>query len=104
VTGEPSHGELDLAERIQFTRASLPAEHRDAFETALRKATEQALRSGDYQPLTEVVEQWYGAALLERHGGESWQRQKRLIEQRRWDALAPGPGRPINEVIQELLR
>jgi hypothetical protein len=41
--------------------------------------------------------------LLEAHGGESWQDQKRLVEEGRWDELFPGPGRDVDEVVEELL-
>jgi hypothetical protein len=50
-----------------------------------------------------VVEQWYRAAFIEHHGGEDWQRTRQLIEQGRWDELAPSPARNADEVIQELL-
>jgi hypothetical protein len=50
------------------------------------------------------VERWWRAARLEDRGGESWQRQKRLVEEGRWEELFPGPGRDIDEVVEELLR
>jgi hypothetical protein len=50
------------------------------------------------------VERWWRAARLEDGGGEPWQRQKRLVEEGRWDELFPGPGRDVNEVVEELLR
>ena len=40
---------------------------------------------------------WWRAARLEDHGGSSWQRQKRLAEEGRWDELFPGPGRDVDE-------
>jgi hypothetical protein len=43
--------------------------------------------SGDVTALSEVVEQWWWAARLEHRGGEGWQRQRRLIEQGRWNEL-----------------
>ena len=65
---------------------------------------EQALTAGDYGPLGGVMERWWRAARLEDRGGESWQRQKRLVEEGRWDELFPGPGRGVDEVVEELLR
>jgi hypothetical protein len=44
------------------------------------------------------------AARLEDHGGSSWQRQKRLAEESRWEELFSGPGRDVDEVVGELLR
>ena len=104
MTAEPTGHEPTLAERVDYTRAHLPADWRQGYETALREATERALDSGDYGPLDDVVEQWWRAARLEHHGGEGWQRQRRLIEQGRWDELFPGPGRDVDEVVEELLR
>ena len=104
MTAEPTGHEPTLAERVDYTRAHLPADWREAFGAALREATEQALDSGDYGPLVDVVEQWWRAARLEHHGGPSWQRQRRLIEQGRWDELFPGSGRDVDEVVEELLR
>jgi hypothetical protein len=51
-----------------------------------------------------VVERWWLAARLEDHGGESWQRQKRLVTEGRRDELLPGSGRDVDEVVEELLR
>jgi hypothetical protein len=104
TTAEPTGHEPTIGERVAYTREHLPTDQRDRYEDALREATEQALRSGDYGPLGDVIEQWWRAARLEHHGGEGWQRQKRLIEEGRWDALFPGPGRDVDEVIEELLR
>jgi hypothetical protein len=104
VTAEPTGREPTIAERVTYTRAHLPADWREGYEQALREATEQALDSGDYGPLDDVVEQWWRAARLEHHGGSSWQRQRRLIEQGRWEELFPGPGRDVDEVVEELLR
>jgi hypothetical protein len=104
VTAKPSGREPTLGERIDYTREHLPAEWHDPYEQALRKATEQALATGDYGPLGDVIEQWWRAAHLEDHGGETCQRQRRLIEQGRWDELFPGPGRDVDEVVEELLR
>jgi hypothetical protein len=104
VTAEPSGRELTLADRIAYTRAHLPDEWREGYEAALREATEKALDSGDYGPLVDVVEQWWRAARLEHHGGEGWQRQKRMIQEGRWEELLPGPGRDVDEVVEELLR
>ena len=70
---------------------------------ALHEATERALASRDDGPLGDVVEQWYRAAFIEHHGGEDWQRTRQLIEQGRWDELAPSPARNADKVIQELL-
>ena len=50
-----------------------------------------------------MVERWYRAARLEAHGGESWQDQKRLVEEGRLDELFPGPGRDVDEVVEEFL-
>jgi hypothetical protein len=104
VTAEPSGREPTLAEQVAYSRAHLPAEWREEYEAALREATERALEDGDYGPLVDVVEQWWRAARLEHHGGSSWQRQRRLIEQGRWNELFPGPGRDVDEVVEELLR
>jgi hypothetical protein len=104
TTAEPSGREPTLAEQVAYTRAHLPADWRHAYETALREATKGALAGGDYGPLVDVVEQWWRAARLEHHGGEAWQRQRRLIEQGRWEELFPGPGRDVDEVVEELLR
>jgi len=104
MTAEAHDREPTLAERVDYTRQHVPPEQREAYETALREATRQALDSGDYGSLDEVVEQWYRAAFLEHHGGESWQRTQRLIKEGRWDELAPGPDRSFDEVIEELLR
>jgi hypothetical protein len=90
VTAEPSSQQPTLAERVDDTRAQLPTDQRDAYEQALREATERALDTGDYGPLVDVVERWWWAARLEHHGGEGWQRQRRLIEGGRWEELAAG--------------
>jgi hypothetical protein len=104
TTAEPTGHEPTIGERVAYTREHLPAEERDLYEDALREATEQALGSGDYGPLGDIIEQWWRAARIEDRGGESWQRQKRLIKEGRWDELFPGPGRDVDEVIEELLR
>jgi hypothetical protein len=104
VTADPTGQELSIGERVDYTRAHLPAEQREPYEQALREATERALATGDYGPLGEVVERWWRAARLEDHGGSSWQRQKHLAEKGRWDELFPGPGRDVDEVVEELLR
>jgi hypothetical protein len=93
-----------IPERIAYTREHVPAEHRAAYEAALREATKQALDSGDYRPLDTVIEQWWRAARLEEHGGERWQRTKRLVQEGHWDELFPGPARDADELIAELLR
>ena len=103
VTADPTGHELNIGERIEYTREQLPSEQRELYEHALRQATERALTSGDYGPLGDVVEQWYRAAFIEHHGGEDWQRTRSLIEEGHWDDLAPGPARDADEVIQELL-
>lgn len=103
MTAEPTGHELTIGERVEYTREHLPGEQREVYEQALREATERALASGDYGPLGGVVEQWYRAAFIEHHGDAEWQRTRRLIEQGRWDELAPGPARDADEVIQELL-
>lgn len=104
MTAEPTGRESTISKRVDYTRTHLPADWRGAYEAALREATERALATGDYGPLDDVVEQWWPAARLEHHGGESWQRQRRLIEQGRWEELFPGPGRDVDEVVEELLR
>jgi Family of unknown function (DUF6247) len=104
VTAEPTGQVPTIAELVDYTRAHLPADQRDAYEQALRDAGRQVTDAGDVTALSEVVEQWWRAARLEHHGGESWQRQKRLIEQGRWDELFPGGGRDVDEVVKELLR
>jgi hypothetical protein len=103
VTAEPNGQELTIGERVEYSREHLPSEQRELYEQALHEATERALASGDYGPLGDVVERWYRAAFIEHHGGEDWQRSRRLIEQGRWDDLAPGPARNVDEVVQELL-
>jgi hypothetical protein len=103
VTAEPTGHELTIGERVEYAREHLPSEQRELYEQALREATEQALASGDYSLLGDVVEQWYRAAFIEHHGGEDWQRTRRLVDQGRWDELAPSPARDVDEVIQELL-
>jgi Family of unknown function (DUF6247) len=104
VTAEPTGRESTISKWVDYTRAHLPAEWQGAYEEVLREATERALDSGDYGPLDDVVEQWWRAARLEHHGGPSWQPQRRLIEQGRWDELFPGPGCDVDEVVEELLR
>jgi Family of unknown function (DUF6247) len=104
VTAEPTGQELNIGERVDYTRAHLPATQRERYEQELREATERALATGDYSPLGNVVERWWRAARLEDYGGSSWQRQKRLAEKGRWDELFPGPGRDVDEVVEELLR
>jgi hypothetical protein len=96
VTADPTGQELNIGERVDYTRAHLPAAQRERYE--------QELATGDYGLLGNVVERWWRAARLEDRGGESWQRQKRLVEEGRWEELFPGPGRDIDEVVEELLR
>jgi Family of unknown function (DUF6247) len=103
VTAEPTGRQPTIGERVDYTRAHLPADERETYERELREATARALDSGDYGPLGDVVESWWRAAHLEHHGGPTWQRQKRLIQQGRWDELFPDPTRDVDEVIQELL-
>jgi hypothetical protein len=76
------------------------ATQRERYEQELREATEQALATSDYGPLGNVVERWWRAARLEDRGGESWQRQQRLVEEGRWDELFPGPGRDVEELLR----
>jgi hypothetical protein len=85
VTAEPTSHEPTIAERVDYTRAHLPADRRDAYVTAL----------------SEVVEQWWWAARLEDHGGESWQRQQRLLQEGRWDELFPGPPVDVDAMLRE---
>jgi hypothetical protein len=104
VTAGPTGHEPNIGEQVDYTRAHLPAEQREPYEQALRAVTKGAPDTGDYGPLGEVVERWWRVARLEDHGGESWQRQQRLIEEGRWEELLPGPGRDVDEVVEELLR
>ena len=101
MTAEPTGHEPTLAERVDYTRAHLPADQRDAYETALRGAARPAAEDGNVTALSEVVEQWYWAARLEHHGGEGWQRQKRLIAEGRWDELFPGPPVDVDAMLRE---
>jgi hypothetical protein len=102
VTAVPTgHEPTDLGERVTYTRAHMPAEQHEPYERVLREATELALRTGDYGPLGDVIEQWWWAARLEDHGGESWQRQKRLIQEGRWDELFPGPPVDVDAMLRE---
>ena len=101
MTAEPTGHEPTIAERVEYTRAHLPADRRDAYETALRGAARQVADSGDVTALSEVVEQWWWAARLEHQGGEDWQRQKRLIEEGRWDELFPGPPVDVDAMLRE---
>ena len=104
MTADPAGQELNIGERVDYTRAHLPATQRERYEQELREATERALATGDYRPLGDVAERWWRAARLEDRGGSSWQGQKRLAEEGRWDELFPGPGRDVDEVVEELLR
>ena len=90
MTAEPTDHEPTIAERVDYTRAHLPADQLDAYDQALRAAGRQVADSGDVTALSEVVEQWWWAARLEHHGGEGWRQQRRLIEQGRWDELLAG--------------
>ena len=89
MTADPAGQELNIGERVDYTRAHLPATQRERYEQELREATERALATGDYGPLGDVVERWWRAARLEDRGGSSWQQQKRLAEEGRWDELFP---------------
>ena len=104
MTADPAGQEPNIGERVDYTRAHLPAEQRERYEQALRAATKRALDTGDYGPLGEVVERWWRVARLEDRGASSWEGQKRLAEEGRWDELFPGPGRDVDEVVEELLR
>jgi hypothetical protein len=101
VTAEPTGHEPTIAERVEYTRAHLPADQRDAYETALRAAARQTADSGDVTAFSEVVEQWWWAARPEHRGGEGWQRQKRLIAEGRWDELFPGPPVDVDAMLRE---
>jgi hypothetical protein len=101
VTAEPSGHEQTIAERVDYTRAHLPADQLDAYERTLRDAGRQVADAGDVTALSEVVEQWWWAAHLEHNGGEGWQRQKRLIEEGRWDELFPGPPVDVDAMLRE---
>jgi len=104
VTADRAGQELNIGERVDYTRAHLPTTQRERYEQELREATERALATGDYGPLGDVAERWWRAARLEDRGASSWQGQKRLAEEGRWDELFPGPGRDVDEVVEELLR
>jgi len=101
VTAEPTGHEPTIAELVDYTRAHLPADQRDAYEQALRDAGRQVADAGDVTALSEVVEQWWWAARLEHHGGEGWQRQKRLIEEGRWEELLAN-SQPVD--VEAMLR
>ncbi len=98
---DPTVHEPTLGERVDYTRAHIPADQRDAYEQALREAARQVADSGDVTALSEVVEQWWAAARLEDRGGEGWQRQKQLISEGRWDELFPGPPVDVDEMLRE---
>jgi hypothetical protein len=100
-TAEPTGHEPTIAERVDYTRAQLPADQLDAYEQALRAAGRRVADAGDVTALSEVVEQWWWAARLEHHGGEGWQRQKRLIEEGRWEELLGSSG-PVD--VDAMLR
>jgi plasmid stabilization system protein ParE len=51
VTADPTGQELHIGERVDYTRAHLPATQRERYEQELREATERALDTGDYGPL-----------------------------------------------------
>jgi Family of unknown function (DUF6247) len=101
TTAEPTGHEPTIAERVDYTRTHLPADQRDAYEAALRDAGRQVAEDGDVTALSEVVEQWWVAARLEHHGGEGWQRQKRLLVEGRWDELFPGPPVDVDVMLRE---
>jgi uncharacterized protein DUF6247 len=101
VTAEPTGHEQTIAERVDYTRAYLPADQRDAYERALRTAGRQVADAGDVTALSEVVEQWWWAARLEHHGGEGWQRQQRLVAEGRWEELV-GASEPVD--VETMLR
>ena len=101
MTAEPTGHEPTIAERVDYTRAHLPADQLDAYEQALRVAGRRVADAGDVTALSEVVEQWWWAARLEHHGGKGWQRQKRLIEQGRWEELLGSSG-PVD--VDAMLR
>ena len=90
MTAEPTGHKPTIAELVDYTRAHLPADQLDAYDQALRDAGRQVADYGNVTALSEVVEQWWWAARLEHLGGEGWQRQRRLIEQGRWDELLAG--------------
>jgi hypothetical protein len=90
---------------VADAREHLPAEHLEAYETALRQATRRALDSSDDGPLEAVVEQGYRAAFIAVHGGEAWQPVKRRLEEGGWDAAFAGQlSRSFDEVTQKLTR
>jgi hypothetical protein len=64
VAAEPTSHEPSIGERVDYARAQLPASQRQPYTDELRKATEQALATGDYSPLGDVVKRWYRAARL----------------------------------------
>ena len=101
MTAEPTGHEPTIAERVDYTRGQLPADQLDAYEQALRAAGRRVADAGDVTALSEVVEQWWWAARLEHHGGEGWQRQKRLIEEGRWEELLAN-SQPVD--VEAMLR
>jgi hypothetical protein len=101
VTAELAGHEPTIGQWVDYTRAHLPADWRDAYETALREAGRRVADSGDVTALSDVVEQWWWAARLEERGGESWQRQKRLLQEGRWEELL-GNSEPVD--VDAMLR
>jgi hypothetical protein len=101
VTAEPTGHKPTLAELVDYTRAHLPADQLDAYDQALRDAGEPVADYGNVIALSEVVEQWWWAARLEHHGGEGWQRQRRLLAEGRWEELLGNSG-PVD--VDAMLR
>jgi hypothetical protein len=66
TTAEPTGQEPTIAERVDYTRAHLPAGQRDAYEQALRAAGRQVADAGDVTALSEVVEHWEGQAVAQK--------------------------------------
>lgn len=101
MTAELAGHEPTIGQWVDYTRAHLPADWRDAYETALREAGRRVADSGDVTALSDVVEQWWWAARLEERGGVGWQRQKRLLQEGRWDELFPGPPVDVDAMLRE---
>jgi len=88
VTADPTGQELNIGERVNYTRAHLHAALRERYEQELREATERALATSDYGPLGNVVERWWRGSTA---GGP----RRALLAA----AEAPGRGGPLGRVV-----
>jgi plasmid stabilization system protein ParE len=84
VTADPAGQELNIGERVDYTRAHLPAAQRERYEQELRGATERALDTGEYGPLGRR-----GRAMVA--GGAAGGPRRVLLAA----AEAPGRGGPL---------